>query len=134
MHLWNKYFIILIFAFVVVFFPLQKIQGFQEARETFGRVQKYNGMLDCFRIILREEGAFGFFKGLAPSTLKVRRMQPLSLYSHRTSLHPGEWLGCSKLTSKPVEMLKGNLRWISIPPGEVKYHQLLHAKQTIINS
>lgn len=48
-----------------------QIQGFQEARETFGRVQKYNGMLDCFRIILREEGAFGFFKGLAPSTLKA---------------------------------------------------------------
>lgn len=48
-----------------------QIQGFQEARETFGRVQKYNGMLDCFRIILREEGASGFFKGLAPSTLKA---------------------------------------------------------------
>ncbi|PFX29767.1 Mitochondrial thiamine pyrophosphate carrier [Stylophora pistillata] len=47
-----------------------QVQGFQDAREIFGRVQKYNGMLDCFRIILREEGAFGFFKGLAPSTLK----------------------------------------------------------------
>lgn len=48
-----------------------QVQGFHEARETFGRVQKYNGMLDCFRIILREEGPAGFFKGLTPSTLKA---------------------------------------------------------------
>jgi len=49
------------------------VQGFHEARESFGKVQKYNGMLDCFRVILKEEGSAGFFKGLAPSTIKVRR-------------------------------------------------------------
>ena len=48
------------------------MQGFQEARETFGKVQRYSGMLDCFKVVAREEGATGFFKGLAPSTLKVQ--------------------------------------------------------------
>ena len=50
------------------------MQGFHEARESFGKVQKYNGMLDCFRVILREEGSTGFFKGLAPSTIKVKKI------------------------------------------------------------
>lgn len=48
-----------------------QVQGFHEARESFGKVQKYSGMLDCFRVILREEGSTGFFKGLAPSTIKA---------------------------------------------------------------
>lgn len=36
-------------------------------------------MLDCFRVILREEGSAGFFKGLAPSTIKVRKIQISSI-------------------------------------------------------
>ena len=47
------------------------MQGFHQARESFGRVQSYSGMIDCFKVIAKEEGATGFFKGLAPSTLKV---------------------------------------------------------------
>ncbi|KAL9988345.1 hypothetical protein ACROYT_G002780 [Oculina patagonica] len=48
-----------------------QVQGFHEARQTFGEVRRYSGMLDCFRVILREEGSAGFFKGLAPSTIKA---------------------------------------------------------------
>ena len=48
------------------------MQGFQEARETFGRVQKYNSMVNCFKVVVKEEGATAFFKGLTPSTVKVR--------------------------------------------------------------
>jgi len=50
------------------------VQGFHEARETFGKVQRYNGMLNCFKVVAKEEGITGFFKGLAPSTLKVRTL------------------------------------------------------------
>lgn len=50
------------------------MQGFHEARETFGKVQRYNGMLNCFKVVAKEEGITGFFKGLAPSTLKVRTL------------------------------------------------------------
>ena len=55
------------------FFPRWwKVQGFHEARGTFGKVQSYSGMLNCFKVVAKEEGVAGFFKGLAPSTLKVR--------------------------------------------------------------
>ena len=57
------------------YFCFWKVQGFHEARESFGKVQKYNGMLDCFRVILKEEGSTGFFKGLAPSTIKVKKIE-----------------------------------------------------------
>ena len=53
-----------------------KVQGFHQARESFGRVQSYSGMIDCFKVIAKEEGAAGFFKGLAPSTLKVSFLIP----------------------------------------------------------
>lgn len=48
-----------------------QVQGFHEARGTFGKVQSYSGMLNCFKVVAKEEGVAGFFKGLAPSTLKA---------------------------------------------------------------
>lgn len=35
------------------------------------QVRSYKGLLDCARQVLREEGAQGCFKGLAPSLLKA---------------------------------------------------------------
>ncbi|KAL2764645.1 mitochondrial thiamine pyrophosphate carrier [Daubentonia madagascariensis] len=35
------------------------------------RVRSYNGLLDCAKQVLQEEGALGFFKGLSPSLLKA---------------------------------------------------------------
>uniref|UniRef100_A0A5F8GBV4 Solute carrier family 25 member 19 n=1 Tax=Monodelphis domestica TaxID=13616 RepID=A0A5F8GBV4_MONDO len=48
-----------------------QVDGFEEARATFGQVRKYESLLDCARKILQEEGARGFFKGLTPSLLKA---------------------------------------------------------------
>ncbi|KAM8784874.1 mitochondrial thiamine pyrophosphate carrier isoform 4-T4 [Rhynchonycteris naso] len=48
-----------------------QVGGFEQARVTFGQVRSYQGLLDCARQVLREEGMRGFFKGLSPSLLKA---------------------------------------------------------------
>ncbi|XP_075418324.1 mitochondrial thiamine pyrophosphate carrier [Tenrec ecaudatus] len=48
-----------------------QVGGFEHARETFGQVRRYSGLLDCAKQVLREEGSQGFFKGLSPSLLKA---------------------------------------------------------------
>ncbi|XP_059937093.1 mitochondrial thiamine pyrophosphate carrier isoform X2 [Mesoplodon densirostris] len=48
-----------------------QVGGFEQARASFGQVRSYKGLLDCARQVLREEGAQGCFKGLAPSLLKA---------------------------------------------------------------
>ncbi|XP_054449208.1 mitochondrial thiamine pyrophosphate carrier [Pteronotus mesoamericanus] len=48
-----------------------QVGGFERARAAFGQVRSYQGLLDCGRQVLREEGAQGFFKGLSPSLLKA---------------------------------------------------------------
>ena len=61
---------VLLLPFDVVKKRLQ-IQGFEEARKPFGRVSRYNGMLNCFVRITEEEGIMGLYKGTAASVLKV---------------------------------------------------------------
>ncbi|XP_072044109.1 mitochondrial thiamine pyrophosphate carrier-like [Amphiura filiformis] len=48
-----------------------QVQGFEEARKSFGKVQHYNGLRHCVVAVIREEGVVGFYKGLAPSLLKA---------------------------------------------------------------
>ena len=48
------------------------MQGFEKARQPFGRVGQYEGMVDCFRRIALEEGLMAFYKGAAVSVLKVQ--------------------------------------------------------------
>lgn len=48
-----------------------QVRGFEQARVTFGQVRSYEGLIDCAKQVLREEGARGFFKGLSPSLLKA---------------------------------------------------------------
>ncbi|XP_006886436.1 PREDICTED: mitochondrial thiamine pyrophosphate carrier [Elephantulus edwardii] len=48
-----------------------QVGGFEQARATFGQVRSYQGLLDCAKQILQEEGSQGFFKGLSPSLLKA---------------------------------------------------------------
>ncbi|ELK30974.1 Mitochondrial thiamine pyrophosphate carrier [Myotis davidii] len=48
-----------------------QVGGFEQARASFGQVRSYQGLLDCARQVLREEGVPGFFKGLSPSLLKA---------------------------------------------------------------
>lgn len=48
-----------------------QVQGFEEARKSFGAIQRYKGFLNCIYIIFKEEKIFGFYKGLWPSILKA---------------------------------------------------------------
>lgn len=48
-----------------------QVQGFEEARVTFGRTAVYSGAIHCFRRVVKEEGFLAFYKGTAPSVLKV---------------------------------------------------------------
>ncbi|XP_051889088.1 mitochondrial thiamine pyrophosphate carrier [Pristis pectinata] len=48
-----------------------QVNGFQEARASFGQVQTYNGFLDCVFQVAQGEGLRGFYKGLSPSMVKA---------------------------------------------------------------
>ncbi|XP_033100402.1 mitochondrial thiamine pyrophosphate carrier-like [Anneissia japonica] len=48
-----------------------QVQGFEEARKSFGSVQKCSSLLDCICSIARHEGLGAFYKGLSPSLLKA---------------------------------------------------------------
>lgn len=48
-----------------------QIQGFQHGRKGFGKFFQCNGLLDCLRVTLKEEGVQGLFKGLTPSQVKA---------------------------------------------------------------
>ncbi|KAL4241064.1 hypothetical protein ACF0H5_001842 [Mactra antiquata] len=48
-----------------------QIQGFEEARRSFGRVSKYTGLIHCVKCLVKEEGYRGLYKGLCPSLLKA---------------------------------------------------------------
>ncbi|XP_054715255.1 mitochondrial thiamine pyrophosphate carrier-like [Uloborus diversus] len=48
-----------------------QVQGFEEARRSFGAVRKYRGMIHCARCIFIEEGVLGLYKGVWPSILKA---------------------------------------------------------------
>lgn len=49
-----------------------QVVGFEKAREPFGRVGQYHGMVDCFVRIAKEEGLMAFYKGTSVAILKVR--------------------------------------------------------------
>eukprot|EP01134_Creolimax_fragrantissima_P001016 CFRG1016T1 len=48
-----------------------QVQGFDDARQSFGRVVKYNGTIHCIGVIFKNEGIGGFYKGAVPATLKA---------------------------------------------------------------
>ncbi|GFO04237.1 mitochondrial thiamine pyrophosphate carrier-like [Plakobranchus ocellatus] len=60
---------LMVYPFDVIKKRLQ-IQGFEEARQSFGVVRKYNGFFHCIYVSFRDEGASFLFKGLSPSLLK----------------------------------------------------------------
>lgn len=47
-----------------------QVQGFEEARQSFGVVRKYNGVFHCIYVSFRDEGTQFLFKGLSPSLIK----------------------------------------------------------------
>lgn len=48
-----------------------QIQGFEHGREGFGKFFQCNGLLDCVKVTVKEEGVQGLFKGLVPSQIKA---------------------------------------------------------------
>lgn len=48
-----------------------QIQGFQHGRKGFGKFFQCDGLLNCLRIIIKEERMQGLFKGLVPSQIKA---------------------------------------------------------------
>ncbi|XP_018372369.1 PREDICTED: mitochondrial thiamine pyrophosphate carrier-like [Trachymyrmex cornetzi] len=48
-----------------------QIQGFQHGRKGFGKFFQCNGLLDCLKVTVKEEGVQGLFKGLMPSQIKA---------------------------------------------------------------
>ena len=41
-----------------------QIQGFEEARLSFGQVVKFNGLFHCLALTIKQEGFFGIYKGI----------------------------------------------------------------------
>jgi len=72
---------VLLLPFDVVKKRLQ-IQGFEEARKSFGQFSHYDGMLNCFRGIVKEEGVMGLFKGTAASVLKSSVVAALAFFTY----------------------------------------------------
>jgi len=48
-----------------------QIQGFQHGRKGFGKFFQCDGLMDCLRLTIKEEGIRGLFKGLVPSQIKA---------------------------------------------------------------
>ena len=47
------------------------MQGFEEARRSFGAVEKYSSLRHCFQSVVANEGTSALFKGFVPSLIKV---------------------------------------------------------------
>lgn len=63
-----------------------QVQGFEEARMQFGRVQFYDGLSSCLRTVLREEGIFALFKGLRASIVKAGLSTALTFTFYESAL------------------------------------------------
>lgn len=72
---------ILLLPFDVIKKRLQ-IQGFEQARQSFGQVKVYTGMSNCFWTIISDEGISGLYKGAAASVLKSSIVVALTFASY----------------------------------------------------
>jgi len=59
-----------------------QIQGFEEARQSFGKVVKFTGLFNCIYVTIKEEGVFGLYKGYLPSMLKAAFSSGLIFFTY----------------------------------------------------
>ncbi|KAJ9582236.1 hypothetical protein L9F63_003365 [Diploptera punctata] len=77
-------------AFVYPFDLARKrlqIQGFQHAREGFGKPFTCNGLLQCLYVTIRDETLLGLYKGLWPSLLKAAATSALHFCIYEQTCH-----------------------------------------------
>ncbi|XP_024867142.1 mitochondrial thiamine pyrophosphate carrier isoform X1 [Temnothorax curvispinosus] len=63
-----------------------QIQGFQHGRKGFGKFFQCNGLVDCLRVTVKEEGVRGLFKGLVPSQVKAATTSALHFTTYEQVL------------------------------------------------
>jgi solute carrier family 25 thiamine pyrophosphate transporter 19 len=61
-----------------------QIQGFEEARQTFGKVVKFTGLFNCIYVTIKQEGIFGLYKGYLPSMLKAAFSSGLIFFTYES--------------------------------------------------
>ena len=73
-----------------------QVQGFEVARQQFGRVTRLTGISDAFRKIFIHEGVTGFYKGAMPGMMKAIVGTSLSFYVYEYTL---QWLRDRSMTA-----------------------------------
>ncbi|XP_012534513.1 mitochondrial thiamine pyrophosphate carrier [Monomorium pharaonis] len=63
-----------------------QIQGFQHGRKGFGKFFQCNGLMDCLKVTIKEEGVRGLFKGLVPSQVKATATSALHFTAYEQVL------------------------------------------------
>ncbi|KAK7794894.1 hypothetical protein R5R35_010585 [Gryllus longicercus] len=64
-----------------------QVQGFEEAREKFGKVFRCSGLMDCLWVTLKEEKVRGLFKGLNPSLIKAGTTTAIHFCAYEQMCH-----------------------------------------------
>ncbi|GLH16391.1 Mitochondrial uncoupling protein Bmcp [Gryllus bimaculatus] len=81
-EVWRK----LVYPFDLARKRLQ-VQGFEEAREKFGKVFRCSGLMDCLWVTLKEEKVRGLFKGLNPSLIKAGTTTAIHFCAYEQMCH-----------------------------------------------
>ncbi|XP_065829906.1 mitochondrial thiamine pyrophosphate carrier-like [Oscarella lobularis] len=59
-----------------------QVQGFEEARRSFGAVEKYSSLRHCFQSVVANEGTSALFKGFVPSLIKAALSAGLIFFTY----------------------------------------------------
>ncbi|RCK66933.1 Mitochondrial nicotinamide adenine dinucleotide transporter 1 [Candida viswanathii] len=109
----------------VVVCPLDVVKTRLQAQGTMGKDRKYNGFLNTFKTILREEGARGLYRGLVPTMIgylptwtiyftvyeRAKRFYPGFLHKYNIE-NPSVIHFCSALTAGMTSSIAVNPIWV----------------------
>lgn len=69
----------------MIVYPLDTVKRRLQAQAFYASAIHYNGMLDCFVRVAKEEGFNGFYRGIVPSVLKTGLATSMSFAIYRWS-------------------------------------------------